>query len=111
MADSRCPDCAVEPGTEHTDGCDVARCLETGLQRLSCLQRWHDCGNEVWSGTWPGEAECREYGLFAYLVPNGNPSWRPCGPDHPEAVPDLNRLIVEGWWDREARRWRWPRGQ
>ncbi|MGE5829738.1 MAG: hypothetical protein ACM30G_15460 [Micromonosporaceae bacterium] len=51
-----CPDCAVGVGQEHRAGCDVARCLVTGLQRLRCrplLRDNHDCGAAVWSGVWP----------------------------------------------------------
>lgn len=107
-ASDLCPDCGVEPGKPHEDiGCDVARCLVTGLQQLSCDER-HDCGNDMWTGEWPDKAECREYGLWAYFVPNGNPSWRPCSADHPGAREDLNRLIIEGRWDRDALQWRWP---
>lgn len=113
MAEDRCRDCWVEPGQVHEDGCDVARCVWTGHQRLACgallADDGHECTNDVWSGTWPGEAECREYGLWAYFVPNGNPSWRPCSADHPGARPDLSRLVFEGWWDRDTKRWRWPR--
>jgi hypothetical protein len=99
-----CPDCGVAIGAAHDDGCDVARCHATGRQRLSCDHE-HDCGAEAWTGTWPGVVECVELGLWAHFVPNGNPSWRPCGPDHPNAVPDLNRLVREGVWDKTAKRW------
>lgn len=47
-----CPDCAVRAGGEHDDGCDVARCLVTGGQRLMCDED-HDCGRQLWSGRWP----------------------------------------------------------
>jgi hypothetical protein len=49
-----CPDCGVAPGRRHHAGCDVARCLETGHQRLSCAGG-HDCGQDVWTGEWPRE--------------------------------------------------------
>lgn len=104
LRDERCPDCSVHPGEEHDDGCDVARCLFSGTQRLSC-RGVHLHGRDVWSGRWPGEAECEEFGWWAYFVPNGNPSWRPCEPGFPGAVPDLNRLAVEARWDATARRW------
>ncbi|MFM2078880.1 MAG: hypothetical protein RJA49_2770 [Actinomycetota bacterium] len=47
-----CPDCAIEPGAAHEDGCDVARCLVTGGQRLACRDD-HDHGRDVWTGGWP----------------------------------------------------------
>jgi hypothetical protein len=107
---STCGDCGVQPGQPHDDGCDVARCLATGGQRLSCggcdnepPYAGHDCGADVWTGLWPGAAECVEYGRYSYFVPNQG--WLPCGPDHPGARPDLNRLVVCCDWDREARRW------
>jgi hypothetical protein len=48
---TRCPDCDAESGAAHDGGCDVARCLVTGLQRLTCRDE-HDCGADVWSGPW-----------------------------------------------------------
>lgn len=38
-----CPDCQVSVDEPHEDGCDVARCLWTGGQRLSC-----DSPQPVW---------------------------------------------------------------
>lgn len=99
-----CPDCGVAESVEHDDGCDVARCLATGLSRLGCDVQ-HDCGRDVWSGRWPGDAECEEFGWWAVFIPNGNPSWRPCPPGTPGAVSDLNRLVTEASWDAEQRRW------
>lgn len=93
--DEDCWDCGALLGAAHTDGCDVARCLHTGLQRLSCDGMddtgVHDCGNAVHDGHWPGERECAEYGWYVHFS------------DH--VHPDLNRLIMEGEWDRERRRW------
>lgn len=127
-----CPDCGVSPGEPHEDGCDVARCLFTGRQRLMCdgneglphvMQDVPhidqpipggyvpvDCGRDIWTGLWPGEAECREYGWYAWFRAPGPGEgaygiWERCGPDHPEAGPDLNRLILACTWDRAARRW------
>lgn len=124
-----CPDCGVSPGGQHEDGCDVARCLFTGRQRLQCdgylphaLQDVPhigqpspgclvpvDCGRDIWTGLWPGEAECREYGWYSWFrAPEPGETygeWVRCDPDHPEAGPDLNRLVLECTWDRGARRW------
>lgn len=122
----RCPDCQVSTGVPHEDGCDVARCLRFGEQRLMHEMSGgrpvviglgdgqfafatpgdvHDCGRDVWAGEWPGVAECWEFGWWAYFVPNGDPSWRQCGPDDPGAVPDLNRLARDARWDAPAGRW------
>ncbi len=126
-----CPDCAVAPGVVHDEGCDVARCFATGEQRLVCggekhehNGRWygeHDglCGRDVWTGEWPGAAECREYGFWCYWEPTvyqpDDPlgamfpgRWIPCGPDHPDAEADLNRLVTECVWDREQQRFLLP---
>lgn len=93
-----CFDCGVTPGGAHEGGCDIARCHATGGQRLGCPGS-HDldgvrisCHPDVWSGLWPGEAECREYGLMM-----------------PPGFPDLNRLMSEGVWSVRRQRWLWPR--
>lgn len=105
-----CPDCGAVIDEPHDDGCDVARCLATGMQRLSCDgYEEHDCGQDVWTGMWPGEAECAEFGWWAYFA--GAPAgwqgygWVRCEADHPEAVPDLNRLVIDATWDETAGRW------
>jgi len=84
--EERCPDCHAEIGQAHREGCDVARCLATGLQRLghgACR-----CPQDVWTGRWPGEAECAEFGWML-------------GP----GLPDLTRLITTATWDPVAYRW------
>jgi hypothetical protein len=121
-----CPDCRAVIGDEHDDGCDVARCMAYGTQRVQCSPGarmvvrgilpnggvdvdWetdgHDCGRDVWSGRWPGLAECEEFDWWAVFVPYGNPSWRPVAAGTPGAVHDLNRLVVEAKWSPELRRW------
>jgi hypothetical protein len=68
-----CYDCGVEPGEPHDAGCDIARCLMTGEQRLG-YERDHDCGQDAWTGVWPGEAECREFGWYSkWLDADGVP--------------------------------------
>ena len=85
-----CPDCSVTPGCLHRARCTVARCAGTGRQRTGCGHLGSAC-NTVWTGHWPGDAECREYGFFIDL-----------GPDAPAGalpMPDLNRLYAECDWD------------
>lgn len=92
-----CHDCSVAAGEAHLDGCDVARCLVTGLQRLSCMED-HDCGCDVWRASWPGNAECIKYDLILGELPNG------------EILGDLNTLYVKGTWNRAKQRWEMPSG-
>lgn len=126
-----CGDCGVQPGQAHIAGCDVARCMWTGLQAIQCdkglaaacckvlrsaehddladeLAAYlslddpeHDCGEDIWSGVWPGREDAAALGWYSYF----GPPWIRCGPDHPQATPDLNRLVEEGRWDRENKRW------
>jgi hypothetical protein len=127
-----CPDCGVEPGTEHLPECDVARCLFTGEQRLQHeldptivqalvgpVPRWspHDCGHDIWTGEWPLHAEAVEYGWYVRWNPTPHTeangitypgSWQPCEPGDDNAVPDLNRVAVECVWDRHQRRFVLP---
>lgn len=77
----RCPDCEVAISRPHVDGCDVARCLRTGLQRLSC-ERNHNCGKDTWSGRWPGETDCERLGWMI-------------GPGLPRPEPAAHRGDVE----------------
>lgn len=123
-----CHDCAAAVGQPHTDGCDTARCLWTGGQRLQCEMGTgiildpdpdseavllttgprpdHDCGHEVWTGVWPGVAECQEFGWYCYFVPKAG--WVRCEKDdpHPDVTEDLNRLYMsETEWSRDQGRW------
>ena len=59
-----CHDCGVKPGRKHTKGCDTARCLKCGGQRLSC-----DCeegGGDIWTGIWPGTEIAYKHKLVCY---------------------------------------------
>ena len=116
--DAPCPDCGVRPGQRHENGCDVSRCPECGHQALACgLHR--ESGQSTWTGEWPGDAECREFGWWARWTlttqysrngrPDSGPSVR-CDADHPDAHPDLTRLTLAGIrgelrWDRDRERW------
>lgn len=87
----RARNCGVSAGEEHEfdeyDGCDIAICLMTGLQRLMCNLD-HDCGREKWNGWRPGLTDCEEFG-------------RMLGP----GFPDIVRLYTQAVWDPEQRRW------
>lgn len=97
MSDSteKCPDCQVSPGSRHKDGCDVARCTRCGKQALQCgIHRRAPVTR--WTGQWPGQAECEEFGWYSYWC-DPEPGeeygkWVRCDKDHPKAGADLNRL-------------------
>jgi hypothetical protein len=121
-----CPDCGAPVNAPHTDGCDVARCLHDGGQRLmheiaggsptvveidgeliiGTVYYGHDCGRDVWTGLWPGEAECAEFGWWVQDRCDEGLGFVPCAPDAPGATQDLNRLYRDARWDRAAGRWR-----
>lgn len=121
-----CPDCGVDPGERHMESCDVARCVICGEQELQCYaDDEHGLADpdlppmQTWTGLWPGVAECREWGWYARWTvvteysPDGLPDsgeMVPCPPDHPHAMPDLNRLVLaadrgEITWDRQRERY------
>ena len=115
MSDRPCPDCAGRYGARHKEGCDVALCVGCGLQQLQCGEHL-DTPMQTWTGVWPGEAECREWGWWARWTivteysPDGRPDSGPlvpCPADHPDARTDLNRLAVAAMRGEVA----WSRGQ
>jgi hypothetical protein len=71
-------------------------------------------GRDVWTGEWPGTAECREYGLWSRWVgstwPEPGGRWVKCAATDEGAGPNLNALNAWGGfvWDRTARKWRKP---
>lgn len=49
-----CPSCGAEFTRNHTASCEVAICLATGLQRLTCRRYSVDhCGVDQWPGEPP----------------------------------------------------------
>ncbi|GGX51047.1 YgjP-like metallopeptidase domain-containing protein [Streptomyces noursei] len=94
-----CPDCSTPPGTLHTDRCTVARCARTGLQRSNCHPNIN-CST-IWTGQFPGEAECTEYGFYCRPTPDG---YEPCNAEDPNAMYDFNRLYRQCRWDPTAQR-------
>jgi hypothetical protein len=101
-----CPDCAVAPGHLHQEGCDVEQCPMCGGQFLSCWCQTLTRPRIPWSGEWPGQAECREFGWYALFSPTDG--WVRCGADAPGAMPDLNRLHIEARWDADQQRFVLP---
>ncbi|MER5608318.1 hypothetical protein AB0F93_03680 [Micromonospora tulbaghiae] len=113
---SNCPSlaCRAPVGQPHTEECETAVCLPTGEQRI--LHRGdrladlldHDCGQDTWTGQHYGIAECQEYGWYVRRATSSDPdgaAWVPCEPNHPNAVPDLDRLARHGVWHPADRRW------
>ncbi|MEU7158537.1 YgjP-like metallopeptidase domain-containing protein [Streptomyces chrestomyceticus] len=94
-----CSACSAAPGTLHADHCDIARCALTGRQRGTCHPA--NVCNTIWTGQYPGVAECAEYGFYYRHGPNG---YEPCNADAPDAHHDLNRLYAECHWDIAAQR-------
>lgn len=65
----------------------------------------HDCGDQAWSGEWPGKAECRELGWYVYGDPSVEGYWVRCDPDRLQATEDLNRLVTDAEWNPDLQRW------
>lgn len=97
----QCPDCAVEVGCTHREGCDVERCTVCGEQRMCCECEEHMPEHAIWTGLWPGQEACYQLNWFSKLVPGVG--WVRCAPDDPEASPDLNRWTVLMFNNREGR--------
>ena len=111
----KCPDsdCNVSIGERHRSRCIIAICVMTGQQRLihdsigatedtDPGAAFHTCGKDVWVGYPHGALTAATHGLFARPSQQpGDPSlsWIPCSPDHPDARPDIPRLVSSGRWD------------
>lgn len=90
-----CPTCIAGIGDVHPVECDVARCLVTGGQRLLRAHKDDDprikedgyahlCGEDIWTGYYPGEREASRYGV------------------------PLDTLKREGHWDAQRMEWVLP---
>src|SRR5579859_7479562 len=100
-----CYECEVSPGQLHELGCDAEQCPYCGRHLLSCEHYLFgevtpppDTDRLPWTGEWPGEAECREYGWF-----------RADGCCYPAL--DLDRFLKEAAWDREKKRFVLPKSR
>jgi hypothetical protein len=100
-----CPDCNAGVGELHVPGCDVERCPYCGGQvflGLCCGQPLDERDRMPWTGLWPGEADCREFGWYVRMVPGVG--WERCAAGEPGAREDLNRLYMEAIWDPAQKR-------
>lgn len=128
-----CHDCKAAPGKFHDSGCDTEQCPYCGGQLISCgcledkrKAVWIEKNLLPWTGTWPGEEEAIEFGLWSRWVPTegfeennekfglekalkmlgAKPMgrWEICSKDTPGAGPDLNRLHQVAEWNRDLKR-------
>ncbi len=93
-----CPDCGVAVGKAHARGCDVARCLVCGGQRLAC--GCQAASKDIWTGRHPGEEECERFGFWCVPKgPFGENGFQPVPAGTPGAMHDLNRLAAKTVWN------------
>jgi hypothetical protein len=99
-----CSDCGAVPGALHVAGCDVERCPNCGGQALSCGCDYEATDERLpWTGRWPGDDECEEFGWYSKPNPNGV-GYVPCAKSDPSAGYDLNRLYTDAKWDKAKKR-------
>lgn len=68
----------------------------------------HDCGLDIWLGWSRADEAAIRYGLFSYFGPDyGEKGWVSCGPEHPNATPDLNAVAMMKWNREEQKYERW----
>lgn len=133
MSELGCPNCKVEIGEVHVDGCSLEICAYCGDQAIKCHcvlvvagidpedfgdqetasdEQWErfDAENRKyggripWSGEYPGSRACREFGFWCREVGERFVS---CTIDDEGSTEDLNRL--HGWsgveWNRKTQSW------
>lgn len=94
--------CGAAKGQLHQPGCDMEQCPLCGLQATGCAVHYYPEAQRMpYDGLPRGSREAIRLGFFAKLVPGQG--WVACGPDDPEAWPDLNRLYGTCTWDAEAK--------
>ena len=68
------------------------------------LKVWHAAWEHrslPWTGVWPGQVECFEFGWYSRMTSSG---WKGCGKDDAGAGPDLTRLLNNAAWDADTAR-------
>ena len=100
-----CPDCYVAIGGTHLAGCDISRCKIHGVQLFKCLliQESDSCGPTKFDGFFPGTLEAIERAWHVFQ--NDDNKWERCSSDHPDASPDINRVISELTWDSKLEKY------
>ena len=94
-----CPKCEVPIGETHEDFCGVSRCKNHGFQLISCPMPG-GCAPTKFTGYWPGVQEAIEKAWFYYV--DEEKGVIHCGPEHEEALPDVNRVVTELSWNSES---------
>lgn len=95
-----CPveSCGVTVGSRHSKVCTIARCKEHGDQFFSCPNDGAHTPS-LFRGDYPGATEAIERGWFSRF--DQNEGWVACQSDHPDAMPDLNRVMTKLIWDSD----------
>jgi hypothetical protein len=106
-----CPGCQARPGQAHQADCLCADCLHTGLRRQACAadqqQRGiapedrHDCGTD----TWPGYDRTARDAINLGWATLGDHRSIKVAIDHPDAVPDIDRLVRQAAWNPDTHTW------
>lgn len=60
-------------------------------------------GRLPWTGEYPGSHACREFDFWCFW--DEGRGWVRCDRSHPQAIEDLNHLVVFAHWDKIGRRW------
>jgi hypothetical protein len=100
-----CPTCGAKRGEWHQRGCDWEQCPYCGdaLRECVCspggLPPLDD--RIPWAGRSEWAMACLDLGFFKRRV---GKTWLPCDADSPGSVLDVNRLLRECVWNREAKR-------
>ena len=83
--------------TEHSD-------IYTGGPSDEMLDVWNEAWEHrclPWTGVWPGQAECFEFGWYSRKTSSG---WKACSKGDVGAGPDLTRLYCDAMWDADTAR-------
>ena len=112
--DKPCPSCLVAATEYHRCDCILETCPYCGRDLHSCMMRPKGCPRKStsfwppplddripWNGRLIGVQECCDLGWFAKNVAG---KMVPCHADDPGALPDINRLHREAYWDRRQER-------